>query len=63
MLLMVLLVAGALVVGVAASVWQRRWRRDRKALAILASELHTKARMDALTRATIQAMRAAGRER
>jgi hypothetical protein len=40
----------------------RRRLRDRRQLALVASELHTKARMDVLTRTTIQAMRAAARE-
>jgi hypothetical protein len=53
-------IAVVLVAAVAVTVWVRGRMllpSDRRRLGVLASELHARARMDAMTRATAQAMR------
>jgi uncharacterized membrane protein len=60
MLIVALIIVSVLIVGAAAGAWVRGrllLPSDHKRLDVLASELHTKARMDALTRWTAQAMR------
>lgn len=59
MLAIVLVVVVALVVGLGVLVWYWTWRRPL--VGVLAEELVTRARMDALTRQTAQAMRDAVR--
>jgi hypothetical protein len=66
MLLIIALVIGAvvLVTGLVVGAWLRGrllLPSDRERLGVLASELHAQARMDAMTRATAQAMRDAAR--
>lgn len=64
MLIIGLVVIVVLVVGVGLGALVRSRMllpSDRERLGVLASELHAQARMDAMTRATVQAMREAAR--